>query len=355
MVSATIGCVLLAIGAIGASASPVDTCTFTPQCDYSRGSRESAPATTQEQCCTLCQNRGGCAAGVFDGAKCWFKTAGQVKGGCVHSARSKAACVPKSVKPGPPPPPPAPGPPPPPGPPGPPKPTPPSPPKPSVPPTPAPQCAPGSKPAQVFIMLGQSNMLGEGHIGDLSTPTGMPNGSLAHAVAVEGKYPYLYDKATKNWTVSKTVRNVFIMNTGGIKTPYPDRIMTNQWMQGPNPRGSIGPELGIGGMLEGANPTTPYMLLKSCIGDRALGWDLLPPGSNRSSYTDAAGNVWTYAGYHDSPEKWIANATKPAGIAWYAGLQYDGDIYRANEVLTNLSTYYPAQKCYEVAGFFWWA
>jgi hypothetical protein len=53
-------------------------------------------------------------------------------------------------------------------------------------------------------------------------------------------------------------------------------------------------------MLEGANPTTPYMMLKSCTGDRALGWDLLPPGTNRSSYTDATGAVWTckYTSYH---------------------------------------------------------
>eukprot|EP01043_Picozoa_sp_COSAG02_P108333 COSAG02_NODE_44365_length_367_cov_0.570896_2_plen_48_part_01 len=48
--------------------------------------------------------------------------------------------------------------------------------------------------------MGQSNMLGEGKIGDLTKPTAMPN-SLASAVT-QGKYPYLYDKATKNWTTS---------------------------------------------------------------------------------------------------------------------------------------------------------
>lgn len=41
-------------------------------------------------------------------------------------------------------------------------------------------------------------------------------------------------------------------------------------------------------------------------------------------------------------------------IAWAAGVQYDGDIYRANAVLGNLSAFYPGAKCYEVAGFFWW-
>ena len=41
-------------------------------------------------------------------------------------------------------------------------------------------------------------------------------------------------------------------------------------------------------------------------------------------------------------------------MSWAAGIQYDGDIFRANHVLGNLSTFYPGQKCYEVAGFFWW-
>jgi len=204
-------------------------------------------------------------------------------------------------------------------------------------------------------MLGQSNMLGEGHIGNLSGNLSDPvqKNDLARAVAIEGKYPYLYDKTTKNWTTSKTVRNVFVLGSGGPNGKYGSRVMTDEWMSGPNHRNSIGPELGIGGMLETANPTTPYLMLKSCIGDRALGWDLLSPGTKRSSYTDSAGAVWTYAGYHDSPEKWIANKTQPPPIGWYAGEQYDGDIFRANGVLSNLSTFYPStppQKCYEVAG-----
>jgi hypothetical protein len=67
--------------------------------------------------------------------------------------------------------------------------------------------------------------------------------------------------------------------------------------------------------------------------------------------------VITDAGYHDSPEKWMANKPQPPPIAWYAGLQYDGDIARANAALKNLSTYYPStppNTCYQIAGFFWW-
>lgn len=141
-------------------------------------------------------------------------------------------------------------------------------------------------------MMGQSNMLGEGTKGTLPPAPGQTT-SLAHAVTA-GKYPYLYNKAEKNWTVSKTVRNVFVMGSGG-----PDSAITlqhNEFLTGAmttpaavpgmvsKAKKTIGPELGIGGMLEAAFNTDPIMLLKSCIGDRALGWDLLPPGSPGYTY-----------------------------------------------------------------------
>ena len=102
--------VLLSILAL-ASASTTNAagqCTFTPNCDYGKGSRQYGAATTRDECCTLCSNRPGCAAGVWDGNRCWYKTVAQVKGGCQHSAKVKGSCIPKSVKPGPPPAPPPP-------------------------------------------------------------------------------------------------------------------------------------------------------------------------------------------------------------------------------------------------------
>jgi hypothetical protein len=35
--------------------------------------------------------------------------------------------------------------------------------------------------------------------------------------------------------------------------------------------------------------------------------------------------VWTYAGYHQSPNRWLKGTT-PKPIAWTAGIQYDGDL-----------------------------
>ena len=56
--------------------------------------------------------------------------------------------------------------------------------------------------------MGQSNMLGEGK------KTGAGN-SLETAVKTDHKYPYLWDAAKGDWSVSDTVRNVFVMGSGG--------------------------------------------------------------------------------------------------------------------------------------------
>ena len=162
----------------------------------------------------------------------------------------------------------------------------------------------------------------------------------------ENKYPYLWDKSTGNWSVSENVRNVFVMGSGGVTSPI--TLFHNEFMTAadttPAPvpgmnskmKDTIGPELGIGFML-GASIKDPIMTLKTCIGNRALGWDLLPPGSPEYNYTDSKGTTYTYAAYHESPEKWIAG-TPPQPMSWAAGIQYDGDTQRAYDVSTRANS-----------------
>lgn len=189
------------------------------------------------------------------------------------------------------------------------------------------------RPVQVYILLGQSNMLGFGKISG-------GEGSLEHAIQEKGLYPYLVDDEG-NWTTRQDVRNVRVMGSGtGGSRQFNNEFLT---ITG----GKIGPEVGIGHHL-GHAVDAPVMLLKSCIGNRSLGWDLLPPGSEQYEYE---GRV--YAGYKESPDSWEIGS-EPEPIGWYAGMQYDGDIARAKEVLENLETYYPDAEEYEVAGFFWW-
>lgn len=87
-----------------------------------------------------------------------------------------------------------------------------------------------TKPVQVFILLGQSNMVGMGHVG------GDKDGSLEYAVKEKGRYPYLVDD-TGNWTVRQDVRNVRVMGSG----TGPMRLFNNEWMTVSG--GRIGPEL----------------------------------------------------------------------------------------------------------------
>ena len=194
-----------------------------------------------------------------------------------------------------------------------------------------------TKPVQVYILLGQSNMLGFGKV------TG-GDGSLEHAVKDKELYPYLIDDEG-NWTTRQDVRNVRVMGSGtGGARQFNNEFLT---IKG----GRIGPEVGIGHYL-GAVTDAPVLLLKSCIGNRSLGWDLLPPGSPSFEYEEK-GKKFHYAAYKESPLKWEVG-TKAEPINWYAGMQYDGDVARAKQVLKELDKYYPQAKEYEIAGFFWW-
>lgn len=196
-----------------------------------------------------------------------------------------------------------------------------------------------TKPVQVYILMGQSNMLGFGKVygGD---------GSLTHAIKEKGLYPYLVDDSGA-WTTRKDVRNVFVMDRRG-------RMQTaaNEWLTITNR--NVGPEVGIGHHL-GEATDAPVLILKACIGNRCLGWDLLPPGSERYEH---GGKI--HAGYQDSYSKvkgpWEKGKepAKPDKGDWYAGWQYDIDIKNAKQVLSQLDKHYPGATEYEVAGFFWW-
>jgi len=195
-----------------------------------------------------------------------------------------------------------------------------------------------SKPVQVYILLGQSNMVGAGKV------KGDKDGTLENATKKENLYPFLVDDEG-NWTQRKDTRYVRYMN---------GKMLVNDWMTVSG--GKLGPEYGLGHPVGNA-VDAPVMILKSCIGNRSLGWDLLPPGSESYDFEekDKKGNsvTYTYAGYKQSPDRW-EKGTEPEPIGWYAGKQWDTDMADAQKVIADLETYYPGGKGYEVAGFFFW-
>ena len=190
-----------------------------------------------------------------------------------------------------------------------------------------------SKPVKVFVLMGQSNMLGFGKV------AGAEDGALENAVKTKKLYPYLVDEQG-NWAERKDVRNVRVMvGKGGMQ------VFNNEFMKIGN--GNVGPEYGIGHFVGNALEE-PVLILKSCIGNRSLGWDLLPPGSEPY---EAEGK--TQPGYRGTPEDPKGNGQKVEG-KWYAGKQYDDDVENAKKVLSELDKYYAGAKNYEVAGFFFW-
>ena len=198
-----------------------------------------------------------------------------------------------------------------------------------------------TRPVKVFILLGQSNMLGFGRIGPEDK-----NGTLSHLVKQQKKYPHLID-AAGGWTERKDVRNVHVMDTRGAGltefTKFQD--VKNEWLTVSGRH--IGPELQFGQIM-GYIHDEPVLILKACIGNRSLGWDLLPPGSERFEFEGR-----TYAGYKDNPSSWVEGEPKKE-VKWYAGRQYDADTGHAKEALKNLDKYYPGAKGYEIAGFVFW-
>lgn len=202
-----------------------------------------------------------------------------------------------------------------------------------------------SKPVKVFVLMGQSNMVGMGKtLGD-------KEGTLENAVKQKKLYPFLVDDSG-NWIERKDVRNVRVMvgKGGGMS------VFNNEWMT--IGKSTIGPEIGIGHPVGNAL-SEPVMILKSCIGNRSLGWDLLPPGSKGFEFEEkdkktGQTKTYVYAGYKESPMKWEKGTTPTPTNGWYAGKQWDDDVANAKKVLGELDKYYPGAKGYEVAGFAWW-
>ena len=203
------------------------------------------------------------------------------------------------------------------------------------------------EPVQVFILMGQSNMVGLGKVSGRE-------GSLEYAVKEKKLFPYLVD-AQGAWKAREDVRHVRVMVGRGGNM----QIFNDEWLKVGGR--TLGPEYGIGHPLGDALPATA-MLLKSCIGNRSLGWDLLPPGSPRELFE---GKV--YAAYKERPDSWPADPARgintPAPpwvdkngkpIDWYAGKQYDDDVANAKKILAEFPKHCPGAQSYEVAGFFFW-
>jgi methionine-rich copper-binding protein CopC len=211
---------------------------------------------------------------------------------------------------------------------------------PSVPyPLPDPDGSQGNtSPVKVYILSGQSNMVGIGDVNDLGEP-----GALSTSTMIENKWPNFIDELD-NWTSRDDVWYK------GVVTATADKALSIGCGSG---SARIGPELGFGHIV-GWHHDEPVILLKASQGNRSLAWDFLPPGSQRYTIDGT-----TYAGYGDSQPSWPATEDPPPPPepgAWYAGKQYDDCVAEAQAVLANFDTEFPqwSGQGYEIAGFVWW-
>lgn len=223
--------------------------------------------------------------------------------------------------------------------------------KPNIPyPLPVPDGTPGvaTKPVKVYIMAGQSNMVGSGRVsgdvpGTLTTMTGI-NHKFPNLLAPGGGFIQRQDVKYRG-VISAIGNGPLKPGFGGGST-------------------SFGPELGFGHVM-GWHHDEPVLILKTSYGGRSLGWNFLPPSSGQ--FTVGAD---TFAGYGDSPKSWTTGTT-PVPAVQYGGHQYDecfhdeadfapgsnlGATINATDILDNFATEYPewAAQGFEIAGFVWW-
>jgi len=162
-------------------------------------------------------------------------------------------------------------------------------------------------------------------------------GTLHTLAKQQGKFPHLVDNKG-NWTMRNDVTYKGVISAVG-QGPLRVGIQGN----------TIGPEMQFGHIM-GYYHGEPVLIIKASIGNRSLGWDILPPGSERFVHGGR-----TYAGYGDKSPSWIEGQPKKE-VNWYAGKQYDDYTKAVHDVLDNFDKLFPQWKDqgYEVAGFVWW-
>ncbi|MEZ6016745.1 MAG: sialate O-acetylesterase [Planctomycetota bacterium] len=206
-------------------------------------------------------------------------------------------------------------------------------------------------PVKVYILSGQSNMVGIGQVGankarqSKGATEGAPEeraeapGTLTTVVKLEGKFPHLVNAAGQ-WVVRDDVRYK------GLITATADTGLTVGCGANAN---SIGPELQFGHVV-GDYHAEPVLLIKASQGNRSLGWDFLPPGGERFTYEGR-----TYAGFGDRIPSWTAEDPGKE-VDWYAGKQYDDCVRAVHALLDGFGERFPqyASRGYELAGFVWW-
>lgn len=125
-----------------------------------------------------------------------------------------------------------------------------------------------SKATKVFLLAGQSNMVGMASIQHMK--------KLLNDPATHKEYAPFWDKINKDWAERDDVYCKFNNQLGKLKVGF----------GAPGHGGHFGPELGFGWVVGDAlcRCETPIFLLKTAWGGRDLAIDFRPPSSGKGNY-----------------------------------------------------------------------
>lgn len=166
------------------------------------------------------------------------------------------------------------------------------------------------KPLKVYILSGQSNMVGFGRI------AGDGPGTLETLIKNNRQFTHFVDEQG-NWKVRDDTFFVDLTNR---------RIA--EWLRVGVMGRNIGPEAQFGFLLGDYHDET-VLIIKAAQGNRSISFDVMPPSSRIGLKKEGK---------------------------FYNGWQYDAFVADIHKILDNLNDYFPDYKDrgYEVAGFCWW-
>ena len=226
-----------------------------------------------------------------------------------------------------------------------------------------------SKKLKVFIMMGQSNMIGYGQVHPVHT-----QGTLLNEIS-NGNYPHLITSFNGTHATWRERRDVRIVHRKYTSTEQGNTHLSVDWIDD----SFVGLEVQFGNIV-GHVFDNPILIIKVGVGGRSMGYDFLPPGSAR--YTSGGKS---YPGYGQCPHVSNGNAMQATdddcgscrgnigatcpvfwdsietcksscGSGSHAGQQYDNDAWNAKAILSDIHSYYPdyQDQGFEIAGFVFW-
>jgi alpha-galactosidase len=183
------------------------------------------------------------------------------------------------------------------------------------------------KPVKVFILAGQSNMVGAGQV-EANPDRNGGKGSLSYLAENDAKYKHL-GKGSGNWNERDDVSIWFLGRKGKLAPGFGSRSST------------IGPELGFGHVV-GEALDEPVLLIKTAWGGKSLQKDFRPPSSGGEVgpfYTEMMTHVKEVLANLKKEFPQYRDGCEIAGFGWHQGWNDGCDMGACQEYEENMKNF----------------